>query len=93
MKPMPSAMLLPNALIRPFGETRLAENADYTLGAFSFPFYLLRKAFFTVHLSGWSHEFIATVAFLADQNFAFGVTTFLTGCRLGKNGLLVGTGA
>jgi hypothetical protein len=32
---MPSAMLLPNILIHPLGQTRLAENADYTLGGFT----------------------------------------------------------
>jgi hypothetical protein len=59
----------------------------------SFLFYFPRKAFFTARLSGWPmnslphlHSFRITVS-------PSGVMTFLTGRRLGKNGLLVGMGA
>jgi hypothetical protein len=45
------------------------------------------------HLSGWSHEFIATVAFLVDQNFAFRSVNFLDWLQAGKERLVSGHGS
>ena len=41
-----------------------------TAPAFSFPFYFLLNAFFPARLSRWTHELVATLAYLSDQGLA-----------------------
>src|SRR5580704_15399888 len=50
--------------------TLLAIATARTASDFSFPFYLLRTAFFAAHLSGWPHELVAAFALLSDWHLA-----------------------
>ena len=42
-----------------------------------FPFYFLRKTFFTSRLIRWSHELLSALTFLPDQDLAVGCYDFL----------------
>ena len=93
MKPLPLAMLLPNILIYPLGEIRLAENADYTLGDLSFPICLLRKAFFKRIGADAPMNSLPQLHSLRIKNFAFRSDNFLDWLQVGKERLVSGHGS
>lgn len=58
--------------------------------AFSFPFLL--KAFFTSRLIGCAHKFFAALAFLSNQNLAFGSDYFFDWPQIGEEWFVDGHG-